>query len=150
MKLRLILSFLGFSAVMVAALGCAAEEVIVEKEVIKEVPVEKIVEKEVVKEVEVEKIVEKEVVVVATPTRGELNARQGCVLRAAEPNPKRGGVGVTAWTAKMSNFDFQMGGGPHILGPIYNKLVALNYSDGYRTIMPDLATEWKMSSDGKT
>jgi len=150
MKIRLILSFLGFSAVMVAALGCAAEEVIVEREVIKEVPVEKIVEKEVVKEVEVEKIVEKEVIVVATPTRGELNATQGFVLRAAEPNPKRGGVVVTAWTAKMSNFDFQMGGGPHILSPIYNKLVAKNYADGYRTIMPDLATDWKMSADGKT
>ncbi len=36
--------------------------VIVEKEVIKEVPVEKIVEKEVIKEVPVEKIVEKEVI----------------------------------------------------------------------------------------
>ncbi|MCI0780975.1 MAG: hypothetical protein J4N93_06750, partial [Chloroflexi bacterium] len=52
------------------------KEVIVEKEVIKEVPVEVIVEKEVIKEVPVEVIVEKEVikevvrevVVVATPT----------------------------------------------------------------------------------
>jgi peptide/nickel transport system substrate-binding protein len=150
MKMRLILSFLGFSAVMVAVLGCAAEEVIVEREVIKEVPVERIVEKEVVKEVVVEKVVEKEVVVVATPTRAEFNATQGFVLRASEPNPKRGGVVRTAWTAKMSNFDVQMGGGPHILSPLYNKLVAKNYSDGYRSIIPDLATGWKRSADGKT
>jgi len=38
-----------------------SEPVIIEKEVIKEIPVEKVVEKEVVKEIPVEKIVEKEV-----------------------------------------------------------------------------------------
>jgi len=44
------------------------KQVVVEKEVVKEVPVEKVVEKEVVKEVPVEKVVEKKVEVAVTAT----------------------------------------------------------------------------------
>jgi hypothetical protein len=67
----------------------------VEKEVVKEVPVEVVVEKEVVKIVEVEKpvVVRQEVVkevekiVLATPQP----ALKGYLQRAVEANPKHGG-----------------------------------------------------------
>ena len=56
--------------VLTAACGDDKEAtpIIIEKEVVKEVVVEKVVEKEVIKEVPVEKVVVKEVVAKATPT----------------------------------------------------------------------------------
>ncbi len=117
-------------------------EKIVEVEVVKEVPVE------VEKVVEVEKIVEKEVIVIATPTRGE--QQSGFVMRAPEPNPKRGGNMKTAFGVTMTNFDVQQGAGSHVLGHLYNKLVTKNLADGLRTIAPDLAVSWDVSSDAKT
>ena len=62
-KLPVLLALLFTVAVIAACGGTApAEPVIVEKEVIKEVPKEIVVEKEVVKEVPKEVVVEKEVV----------------------------------------------------------------------------------------
>ncbi len=121
--------------------GPAPTPVVIEK------IVEKIVEKEVVKEVEVpvEKIVEKEVIVIATPVREAQQA--GFVMRAPEPNPKRGGIVRTAFSVTMTNFDVQQGAGSHVLGHLYNKLVTKNLADGLRTIAPDLAVSWEMSSD---
>jgi peptide/nickel transport system substrate-binding protein len=37
-----------------------------------------------------------------------------------------------------------------ILGQMYNNLVRFNPADGLKTIIPDLAESWKVSSDGKT
>jgi len=47
---------------LIIACGSSAEPIVVEKEVIKEVPVDRIVEKEVIKEVPVDRFVEKEVI----------------------------------------------------------------------------------------
>ncbi|CAI8015721.1 hypothetical protein GBAR_LOCUS9700, partial [Geodia barretti] len=98
----------------------------VEVEVVKEVPVDREVVKEVevVREVEVVKEVIKEVVVVATPVRQAQEAT--FVMRAPEPNPKRGGNLRTAFGVTMTNFDVQQGAGPHVLGHLYNKLVTKN------------------------
>ena len=86
----------------------------VEVEVVKEVPVDREVVKEVevVREVEVEVVKEviKEVVVVATPVRQAQEAT--FVMRAPEPNPKRGGNLRTAFGVTMTNFDVQQGAGP--------------------------------------
>ncbi len=121
----------------------------VEVEVVKEVPVDREVVKEVevVREVEVVKEVIKEVVVVATPVRQAQEAT--FVMRAPEPNPKRGGNLRTAFGVTMTNFDVQQGAGPHVLGHLYNKLVTKNLADGLRTIAPDLAVSWEAASDGK-
>jgi peptide/nickel transport system substrate-binding protein len=139
-----------------SAIACAGEEVVrevivevpVEKEVIKEVVVEKEVpvEVEVVKEVEVERIVEK--IVQAEP---EKVAVAGWLLRAPEPTPRYGGVVKTAWPNKLDHYDFHQGNIAYSgLTSFYNQLTYFNQADGYRTIAPDLAASWDVSSDGTT
>ena len=70
--------------------------------------------------------------------------------RAAEPNPKRGGVLKWAGPAEVAHFDVHQGAFRFILGQMYNNLVRFNPADGLKTIIPDLAESWKVSSDGKT
>lgn len=70
------------------------------------------------------------------------------MLKALEPNPKRGGQVRTAWGATTSHFDIHQGGAAHILTNLYNKLIGLNPNDGLRTIMPELAESWETSQDG--
>jgi len=129
---------------------------VVTKEVIKtvEVPVERIVTKEVVKIVEVEKpviveverVVTKEVIVerivVATPV---VMARQATAyyMRAPEPYPKYGGLVRGGFGATTTHFDVHQGGGAHVLGHIYNNMLYENLSDGFRTIIGDLAESWE-------
>ena len=149
---RIVLGSLVLAALGLVLAACSSaepveiiKEVVVEKEVIKEVPVEKIVKEEVIKEVEVQKVVEKIVTVIATPVREAQQA--GFVMRAPEPNPKRGGIVKTAFGVTMTNFDVQQGAGSHVLGHLYNKLVTKNLTDGLRTIAPDLSVSWNMSAD---
>ena len=70
--------------------------------------------------------------------------------RAAEPNPKRGGVLKWAGPAEVAHFDVHQGAYRFILGQMYNNLVRFNPADGLKTIIPDLAESWKISADGKT
>ena len=120
-------------------------EKVVDRTVIVEKPVEKVVEKTVIVEKVVEKtvIVEKPVekIVIAT-------AQPGYVLQAPEPNPKGGGEIRTAWGVTMTDFDIWEGGSSNVLTQMYNNLVRKNPTDGLRTIIPDLATDWRISGDG--
>jgi peptide/nickel transport system substrate-binding protein len=73
------------------------------------------------------------------------------MLRAIEPNPKRGGKAVFAFSVTTNHFDIHQGGGPSpVLWHTFNNLVRLNPSDGLKTIIPDLAESWEVSGDNKT
>ena len=65
-------------------------------------------------------------------------------------NPKRGGTLRTAWGATTRGYDIYSGGNTAALQNMYNNLIRYNIMDGLRTIIPDLATSWDMSADGKT
>ena len=121
------------------------KEVPVEKEVIKEVevPVEVVVEREVIKEVEVEKVVIQ--IVEATPVP---MAEPGFMLRAAQANPKRGGLVKTAWGATTANFDTHQGGSSAALGQAYNSLIRKNPNDGLNSVIPSLAVDWEFDPQG--
>ena len=67
-----------------------------------------------------------------------------------EGEPKRGGTLHTAFGVTVAHFDIHQGGGPHVLGHMYNGLVRYDLTDGLRTIIPDLATGWESSEDGLT
>src|SRR5262245_30234644 len=71
------------------------------------------------------------------------------LLKAPETNPKRGGTLKTAFGVTVGHFDFHQGGG----GPLvhaFDNLVMLNPQDGFKTIIPELAESWELSSDGKS
>src|SRR6267378_6923945 len=70
--------------------------------------------------------------------------------RAAEPNPKRGGVLKWAGPAEVAHFDVHQGASRVILCQMHNNLVRFNPADGLKTIIPDLAESWKASPDGRT
>src|SRR5689334_24680686 len=70
--------------------------------------------------------------------------------RAAEANPKKGGVLKWAGPAEVAHFDVHQGAFRFVLGQMYNNLVRFNPADGLKTIIADLAESWKISSDGKT
>ncbi|MEM7030461.1 MAG: ABC transporter substrate-binding protein [Chloroflexota bacterium] len=65
-------------------------------------------------------------------------------------SPKRGGKIRTAFGVTVSHFDIHQGGGPHVLGHMYNGLVRYNLVDGLRTIVADLAVGWDVAEDGLT
>jgi hypothetical protein len=68
--------------------------------------------------------------------------------RAAEPNPKRGGVLKWAGPSEVPHFDVHQGSPRVVLCQMHNNLVRFNPADGLKTIIPDLAESWKVSSDG--
>lgn len=70
------------------------------------------------------------------------------VLKAPEPNPKRGGTFRLAFGATTSNYDMQQGANNNVLCQLYNNLIRLNLTDGLRTIVPDVAEKWDMATDG--
>ena len=74
---------------------------------------------------------------------------EGGMLRPAG-EPQHGGVLKTAFGVTVSHFDIHQGGGPHVLGHMYNNLVRRNLVDGLRTVVPDLAESWEISDDGLT
>ena len=77
-------------------------------------------------------------------------ADPGEMLRAPEPNPKRGGILRTAWSATTAHFDIHQGGNNNILIQVYDGLVHKNLATGLRGYVPGLATKWDVSPDGKT
>ena len=122
------------------------KEVVVEKVVVKEVPVERVVEKEVVREVEVERVVEVEKVVTVEVER----VVEKEVIREVEA-PEKEKVAVIA-TNLMPNT---------LLNPVTNKGVIgafiyttvfsrllLPHPEGY--FIPDLAERWEISPDGSS
>ncbi|MFG1422317.1 ABC transporter substrate-binding protein [Roseixanthobacter liquoris] len=69
------------------------------------------------------------------------------LLRAPEPNPKRGGTFRTAFGATTAHNDIHQGGSYNILTQMYDGLVSRNLADGLQTIAPSLAKSWDISSD---
>ena len=171
---------------LVLAAACGGEkeivevvkEVVVEKEVVKEVPVnvEKVVEveKEVVKEVKVEvpvevvkevevikevpkviteeKVVVREVekIVVATPVPV---GQQPFLIKALDPNAKYGGTLIAAAHGPPSHFDLI--GSPTvanhgIAGQMWENLLRLDPRTTVASVIPSLAVRWEISPDFKT
>ncbi|MBV7328316.1 ABC transporter substrate-binding protein [Chloroflexi bacterium TSY] len=81
--------------------------------------------------------------------QGDLNAPppEGFMMKAAEANPKRGGVLKTAWSMNPTHFDIHQGGGCAGCAMMYDGLIMWNLGDGYHTIAPGLATNWSVSDD---
>ncbi len=73
----------------------------------------------------------------------------GPKMRAPEPNPKRGGTLRTAFGVTTAHFDIHQGAATAVLCQMYNGLVTYNLDDGIKTVIPDLAANWTVSSDGK-
>jgi ABC-type transport system substrate-binding protein len=71
----------------------------------------------------------------------------GEMMVAPEANPKRGGIVRTAWGIVPAHLDIHQGGGCAGCTMMYNGLIMWNVADGYRTIVPALATEWAVSDD---
>ncbi len=74
----------------------------------------------------------------------------GAMMVAPEANPKRGGVLKTAWTISPTAWDFHQGGVCTGCVMVYDGLIMWNVADGYRTIVPALATDWTVAEDGLT
>jgi peptide/nickel transport system substrate-binding protein len=74
----------------------------------------------------------------------------GELMKAPEPNPKRGGILRTAWSATTAHYDIHQGGNNNILIQTYDGLIHKNLMTGLRGIVPGLATKWEASPDGKT
>jgi peptide/nickel transport system substrate-binding protein len=72
---------------------------------------------------------------------------QAAVLRAPEPNPKRGGTLRIAVGVTTAHFDIHQGAATHVLCHMYNNLVRWNLADGLRSIIPDLAQRWEIAAD---
>lgn len=69
-------------------------------------------------------------------------------MKAPEPNPTKGGTIRTAYGITVPHYDFhQGGGGPLVMA--FDNLVSLNFTDGFQTIVPELAESWEVSPDGK-
>ena len=131
----------------------AVTPIVIEKEVVKEVPVEVVVVKEVVKEVPVEVVVEKEVVklvevvkeviVVATPTPTPPSAKVGAVYG--------GDINYLA-TGVPSQWDPHLASGLEsnaAISPLYNQLVEFNPNNPSE-IIGDLAKSWAVTDNGST
>jgi len=76
-------------------------------------------------------------------------ALAGYLMKAPDPNPRRGGTMKTAFGVTVAHYDFHQGGG----GPLvqaFDNLVCLNFADGLETIVPELAERWEISPDNRT
>jgi len=74
------------------------------------------------------------------------------LLRAPEPNPKRGGVLKWGGIANSTLYDLHQTGSIANMGPqapMYDLLVQVDPTN-WDKIIPDLATSWKISADGLT
>lgn len=75
------------------------------------------------------------------------------VLKALTPNAKRGGTfKIGGWTPPQ-HYDLDQSTTILLLAPtspMYEGLIRRNPFDGGRTMIPDLATKWQVSSDGLT
>jgi peptide/nickel transport system substrate-binding protein len=69
-------------------------------------------------------------------------------MRAPEPNPKTGGILRHVIAATTPHYDLHQGAVGNGLSHTYNGLVRWNVVDGFNSIIPELAKEWEISSDG--
>lgn len=83
----------------------------------------------------------------AVPTAAAVQNSQAGLMRP-KGTPKRGGTIRNAGPWTVSSFDIDQGSGSSALCNLYNNLVRRNLVDGLRTIIPDLATSWKVAADG--
>ena len=152
--------------------GTAAEPIVVEKEVIKEVIKEVVVEKEVIKRVEVPVVVEKEVirevikevVVVATaeaagvgnipPTivAGQVAAMDVMAPARAIPEGKHGGfINMDQYADVRQRIIAQSGVLNMTLSPLFNTLMQFNpETPDFNDLRCDLCTSWELAADGVT
>jgi len=86
---------------------------------------------------------------VATPIAAN-NAGGEAMMKAPEPNPKRGGTIHIASNMVTTNYDMHQGGSSTALCHAYNNLIRLNLVDGLKTIIGELAKSWEISPDGLT
>ena len=72
------------------------------------------------------------------------------LMRPTDGTPKRGGTLRIAGGSTVSpHFDLHQGATVHSLTHAYNNLVRKDLTDGFRTMIPDLAERWEVASDGK-
>src|SRR6202045_2009553 len=74
-------------------------------------------------------------------------------LKAAEPNPKHGGVIRMGIPVRPPHFDLHQSGTFFNLGAMgcmFDNLIRHDPRDGGKTIIPDLAHSWQIAKDGKT
>src|SRR5215467_13652929 len=74
-------------------------------------------------------------------------------LRAAEPNPKRGGILRYGIPMRPPHFDVHQSGTINSLGAqgcMFDNLIRHDPRDSGKTIIPDLAHSWEISKDAKT
>src|SRR5436190_8675291 len=74
-------------------------------------------------------------------------------LKAAESNPKRGGVVRMGIPVRPPHFDLHQSGTFFNLGAMgcmFDNLIRHDPRDGGKTIIPDLAHSWQIAKDGKT
>ena len=126
------------------------------KEVVREVPVEVVKEVEVIKEVPKviteEKVVVREVekVVVATPVPA---GQEPFLLKTLDPFPKRGGQLILAAHGPPAHFDLlQAGSVANIgsMGAMFDGLLRRDPRTPLIPVVPDLASRWEISPDGLT
>jgi len=70
------------------------------------------------------------------------------LVKAPEPEPKRGGTVRIASNWVTTSYDIHQGGSSGALCHAYNNLIRLNLVDGLRTIIPELAESWQIAPDG--
>jgi len=73
-------------------------------------------------------------------------------LKAAEPNPKSGGVLRMGLTNRPPHFDVHQSGTFNNLGAqgcMFDNLIRRDPRDSGKTIIPDLAHSWEIAEDGK-
>ena len=74
-------------------------------------------------------------------------------LKAAEPNPKHGGVIRMGIPVRPPHFDLHQSGTIFNLGAMgcmFDNLIRRDPRDGGKTIIPDLAHSWQIAKDAKT
>jgi peptide/nickel transport system substrate-binding protein len=86
----------------------------------------------------------------AAPTAAVKAAAQPGLMRPTDGTPKRGGtLRIAGGTVTTAHFDLHQGATAHPLTQIYNNLVRKDIPSGFKSIIPDLAERWEVSSDGK-
>jgi peptide/nickel transport system substrate-binding protein len=74
-------------------------------------------------------------------------------LKAAEPNPRHGGVVRMGIPVRPPHFDLHQSGTFFNLGAMgcmFDNLIRRDPRDGGKTIIPDLAHSWQIAKDGRT
>ena len=75
------------------------------------------------------------------------------LLKAAEPNPKHGGVIRMGIPVRPPHFDLHQSGTIFNLGAMgcmFDNLIRRDPRDGGKTVIPDLAHSWQIAKDGQT